>query len=220
MKILGTASQGTIRSVITHLHMIQPPSDIGEAHDPQLSETGHFVERADGMGVADYRALYRAVGERWLWWERTCFSDTELAEAIAPPGVEIRLLKRGGGADAVLGYAELDRRRPGNVEIAYFGLVPEAIGRGLGRYLMTVTLAAAWAGHGDTPRPRRVWLHTCSEDHPGALDFYHRAGFRICGREMRIIPDPRRARADDCVGGTTGPAEQSTKCWVNAPQLC
>jgi GNAT superfamily N-acetyltransferase len=73
---------------------------------------------------------------------------------------------------------ELDRRVDGEVEIAYFGLMPDYIGRGLGPALLGWALERAWSY-----RPRRVWLHTCSLDHPKALAVYRRAGFEVYDRE-------------------------------------
>ena len=79
------------------------------------------------------------------------------------------------------GYAELDRRAGKEVEIAYLGLVPEYIGRGLGPILLDRALERAWSC-----TPRRVWLHTCSLDHPKALAVYQRAGFEVYDR--RVVP--------------------------------
>ena len=73
---------------------------------------------------------------------------------------------------------ELDRRIEEEVEIAYFGLIPEYVGRGFGKYLIAWGLARAWSY-----RPRRVWLHTCSLDHPRALGVYQRAGLEVYHRE-------------------------------------
>ena len=82
------------------------------------------------------------------------------------------------------GYVELDRRVEQEVEIAYFGLVPEYIGRGLGPALLDRALERAWS-YG----PRRVWLHTCSLDHPKALAVYRRAGFEVYDRQVGIGED-------------------------------
>ncbi len=98
---------------------------------------------------------------------------------------------RAGAAPA--GYVELDRRRAGEVEIAYFGLTPAFIGRGLGRYLMAAALHAAWGHAARDQTVMRVWLHTCTEDHAGALAFYRRAGFGIYRSDTIDIDDPRAA---------------------------
>lgn len=169
-----------IRSVVTYLEMTAPPVT-ADATGPPAADVR--VEHCRTVSCARYRSLYRRVGEPWLWWERLSLTDTELAALVQDPALEIRLLRAG---DDILGYSELDRSMAAEPKIAYFGLVAEAIGRGLGRLLMDTTLAAAWARS-----PRRVWLHTCTEDHPRALAFYQAAGFRPYRVETLIIDDPR-----------------------------
>lgn len=175
---------GCYRSRIIYLDMREPPW--GVRPRPTLAPPpGLAVERIRGMSPSAYRALYRRIGERWLWWERLPLTDTELAALLADPRVEIRLLRQG---ERALGYAELDRRHRREVELVYFGLVPEAIGRGLGKFLLHEIVHAAWSG---PPRPRRLWLHTCTEDHPRAIALYQAAGFRPYRCEEVIVPDPR-----------------------------
>jgi ribosomal protein S18 acetylase RimI-like enzyme len=76
--------------------------------------------------------------------------------------------------DEPAGYFELKREASGAIEIAYFGLLPSAIGRALGKHLLTLAVEHAWR-----ERPSRVWLHTSSLDHPHALGNYMKRGFRI-----------------------------------------
>lgn len=76
-------------------------------------------------------------------------------------------------------YAELDRRVPHEVEIAYFGLMPEFIGKGFGQYLLHWTVRRAWDSN-----PARVWLHTCELDHPVALPNYLKVGFEVYKTEI------------------------------------
>lgn len=177
---------GKLRSVITYLEMRAPPWGEGPPPDVQPPAPGIQLELLCKPPVADYRSLYDAVGEAWLWWERRVMSDADLAAILSDPAVEVRVLRAG---DAVAGYSELDRRRDGEVEIAYFGLTPAFIGGGLGQYLMEATLRAAWTGEA-----KRVWVHTCTEDHPKALAFYRRAGFRAYHTEAVLIDDPRSTR--------------------------
>ena len=113
---------------------------------------GLEVRVARRPSVAFYRFLYAAVGEPWTWTVRRCLSDAELAAILADPRVEVNVL----WADGVpAGYAELDRRAPPDVELAYFGLMPEFIGQGLGGYLLDWAIHHAWrpgrAASGCTP---------------------------------------------------------------------
>lgn len=125
--------------------------------------------------VALYRELFDAVGGPWNWVARKRLSDDELQTILTDPAVEVYLLLCHGRQ---AGFAELDRRIPGEVELKYFGLRPEMIGQGLGRWFLDDVLRRAWSSH-----PRRVWLHTCTEDHPRALAFYRQAGFVVYDRE-------------------------------------
>ena len=70
--------------------------------------------------------------------------------------------------------------------MSFFGLVPEAIGQGWGRLLMAEALRRAWERPID-----RLWVHTCTLDHPRALGFYMRSGFRPYKRAVEIAEDPR-----------------------------
>lgn len=71
------------------------------------------------------------------------------------------------------GYVELDARTPEDVELVFCGLMPWAIGRGLGPWMLRQATALAW----NRPQTRRFWVHTCNFDHPAALKMYKAAGF-------------------------------------------
>ena len=174
---------GTLTMVTTHLEMRSPPWGSGPAPAAVPPRPGVQVAHMASVPVAFYRDLYRKVGEPWLWFVRLTQSDAELAAWLADPATDVYVLTVDGEA---AGYAEIDRRTPGEAEIVYLGVAPPYIGLGLGRYLMQEALAAAWA-----PGVRRVWLHTCDQDHPRALDFYRSAGFVPYREETEVVDDPR-----------------------------
>jgi len=119
--------------------------------------------------AAHYRALYREVGETWAWHDRDALTNEDLLAIVAHPDVHVLELRE---KHTLLGYAELDFRVKGQVQIAYFGLVPAAIGKRLGRPFLNAVIDAAWA-----LGISRVWLHTCTLDHPRALPLYESGGF-------------------------------------------
>ena len=131
-----------------------------------------------------YRALFRRVGARWLWFSRLVMDDAVLVAIVHDPLVEVHAAVDRAGIE--VGMIELDFRTPGACEIGYFALVPELAGRGLGRWLMAQALARAWR-----PGIGRVWLHTCTLDHPSALGFYRAQGFVATGRTVETFADPR-----------------------------
>jgi GNAT superfamily N-acetyltransferase len=136
------------------------------------------VERIDPCSVSLYRALYRAVGERWHWRDQNRRSDAELQAHLDDPNVSMWGLHAPSvvsreDAGGYAGYVELVRRGDGEVEILYFGLVPEAIGHGLGGFLLVQAVEQAWTLGAD-----RVVLNTCTLDAPQALPNYKARGFR------------------------------------------
>ncbi len=143
-----------------------------------------MILRAHRPTVAFYRFLYNTVGEDWLWGDRRRLSDAALDAILADPKVRVHVLYSAG---TPCGYFELDLRQPGDVELAYFGLMPGFIGGGLGRHLMEQALEQAWSHD-----PHRVWVHTCTFDHPAALGFYQAAGFVPFDTRHEVVVDPRR----------------------------
>lgn len=134
--------------------------------------------------LARYRTLFRRVGAPWLWFSRLAMEDARVEAIITDPGVSVWAAQDRAGIE--VGMVELDHRQPDTCEISYFGLVPELAGQGHGRWLMAETLARAWR-----PGVARVWLHTCTLDHPRALGFYRAQGFAATGRTVETFPDPR-----------------------------
>ena len=171
---------GTLDCTITYLEMTERP-----ARPPAVLPGGVYAAllRAREPSNRFYRFLYDTVGEPWLWYERRAMDDETLAAVIQDEKVEIYVLYVEGQP---AGYAELDRRAEPDIELAYFGLLPDFIGRGLGAYLLTSALEIAW-----NTEPARVWVHTNTLDHAGALPLYQKCGFKPYKQERKVIPDPR-----------------------------
>ena len=168
---------GKIAAVVTHLEMTARPPLRAE---PPGAWT---LRRIDRPAPDWFRELYLCVGEEWLWFSRVRMSDAELAAIIQSPQVEVYALTLDGRDEGLL---ELDFRTEGECEIAFFGVTAKLVGGGAGRWLMNRALAFAWS------RPiARVWVHTCTFDHPSALAFYQRSGFRPFRRQIEIADDPR-----------------------------
>lgn len=169
---------GKLANMVTCLEMFEQP-----LARPLPPDTGLKVEHWEKPSVEDYRDLYRRVGEEWLWVSRLVMPDEKLEAIITDPLVEIYVLT---DREKRLGLLELDFREEGQCEIGYFGVVAEAIGNGSGRILMNAALNHAWA------KPiKRLWVHTCNFDHPAAIAFYQRSGFKPYAFMVEVCDDPR-----------------------------
>jgi ribosomal protein S18 acetylase RimI-like enzyme len=117
------------------------------------------------------RFFYTAVGGEWYWTDRLVWDRARWLAYLDRPELRTLVLTTGG---LPAGYCELERQADGEVELVYFGLLPQFAGRGLGGPFLTEVVRRAWAdGAG------RVWVHTCSLDHPAALANYQARGFRV-----------------------------------------
>jgi hypothetical protein len=155
---------GKIAAIVTHLEMRRRP-----ALSPFQKPDSWSLRRID-QDHRRYRALFKAVGEPWLWFSRAVMPDDKLAAILDDPKVEAFALQD-GTADA--GLLELDFRSEGEVELTFLGLIPGFIGRAFARPI------------------KRFLVHTCTLDSPGALGFYLRSGFTPYRRSIEVADDPR-----------------------------
>lgn len=168
--------KGHVATIITHLEMGAKPA-------LPATESSLTLESWPNPPVAEYCALFRKVGEPWLWISRLLMDADELKPILDDPAVEISIVRDG---QEPVGFIELDFRVPGQCEIAFFGLVPAMNGKGHGRWMMNQALELAWRDDIE-----RVWLHTCTQDSPRALPFYQQCGFRIFRQQIDMMSDPR-----------------------------
>jgi len=168
---------GKIAAVVTYLEMRERP------RLPRTSKPEAWSLQRLGQDRDRYRALFRRVGESWLWFSRAVIPDEKLAAILDDPGIEAYALHDGTGD---IGLMELDFRSPGEAELGFLGLVPGIIGQGAGRFLMDEAIRRAFAKPID-----RFFVHTCSLDHPSALAFYMRSGFIPYKRAIEVADDPR-----------------------------
>jgi len=167
-----------VEVIRTYLEM-RSPADLRAAprpdHPPRL-------ERIEDCTISFFRYLYAEVGRAYHWTDRLSWTDEQVRAHLADPAVSLWLLSSGA---APSGYFELREYDDRSIEIAYFGLLPEFVGRGWGGYLLTRAVETAWE-----LRPERVWLHTCTLDHPAALPNYVKRGFRPVREEVYTAEVP------------------------------
>ena len=143
------------------------PEDLEPAHitDPRLR-----IDQARACPASFYRYLYREVGRLYHWTDRLGWTDEEIRAHLANDAITLWVMYYDG---APAGYFELLRYEDGSTEIAYFGLLQEFLGRGLGKHLLSVAVERAWSSGAN-----RVWLHTCTLDDPAAMPNYLKRGFK------------------------------------------
>lgn len=152
---------------VWHLELPEPA-----AFRPSAEVLRFRLERVTAPAPAFLRFLYVTVGHDWSWTDRLPWTDDQWLARQADPAVEFWVgLERGAPA----GYFELARQTDGRtVELAYFGLLPHEVGRGQGRAMLSIAVERAWAMGAS-----RVYVNTCSLDHPNALGNYEARGFRL-----------------------------------------
>ncbi len=158
----------TLDTTITFLEMHAIPTK----RYPLPIGVNAAVLHAEKPQLAFYRFLQLQVGFPWNWEYRLRMDDEALADAIHADTTEIYVLYLDG---APSGFFEINRNDPAATDLAYFGLMPHAAGRGLGRWFLSRAIEACWANN-----PRKITVNTCTQDHPAALSLYQKLGFTPC----------------------------------------
>jgi GNAT superfamily N-acetyltransferase len=176
--ILEVDGKRRIPMTVTFLEMhARPP-----ALPPPQPKGKVAILRADKPPVHFYRYLYDTIGEPYYWVDRRKLSDAALAEIIQHPQVELYVLYADG---CPAGMAELEFRDGTVGQLAYFGLMPDFVGRRLGYFFVHHAVSLAWAKPITSLR-----INTCTLDHVRALPLYQRIGFVPYSREERYIELP------------------------------
>lgn len=156
----------------TYLEMLSP-HELKARHAPQRLTVREITAPQWHLN----RSLYFTVGEQWQWFDKRPWSDEQWCAYATDPALRTFL---GDSEGEIAGYYEL-HRDGSEIEIAYFGLMPAFIGRRLGGALLTDAIEQAWRWDAS-----RVWVHTCTLDHPAALQNYVARGFRICNTSTHL----------------------------------
>jgi ribosomal protein S18 acetylase RimI-like enzyme len=148
---------------------------LDELRPAPSGEDGLRLQRLRSCPASFFRYLYMEVGRGYHWEDRLDWSDARIRAHLARAECALFVLFVRGAPG---GYFELERHADGALEIAYFGLLPEFHGRGLGKHLLTLAVRQAF-DWGAT----RVFLHTCTLDDRAALSNYLGRGFRLIRTE-------------------------------------
>ncbi|MBI3654605.1 MAG: GNAT family N-acetyltransferase [Acidobacteria bacterium] len=153
-------------------------------HAAYLDDERAQIVQVQNCPASFYRYLYGEVGRFYHWTDRLAWTDAEMVRHLSQDGLTLYVMYYAG---APAGYFELRQEADGATELAYFGLLPEYIGKGLGKHLLSAAIDQAWRD-GTT----RVWLHTCTLDGAAALPNYLKRGFQPFKEEKyvtTIAPD-------------------------------
>jgi len=162
----------TIQVTRTYLEM----RDRSELRGAKLDDPLIQIEEQRDCSIELFRFLYVEVGKNYHWFDRLPWTDEQITNYLQQPEISLWLMTY---QDEPAGYFELRKCEDGSTEIAYFGLLPKFIGRGLGKHLLTCAAEQAWAEGG-----KRVWLHTCTFDDVAAMPNYLKRGFKPFKTEM------------------------------------
>lgn len=158
----------------TYLHLAHP-EDLNPA---RVDDARVRIDRLAECPASFYRYLYSEVGRFYHWTDRLPWTDDEIRSHLARPEITLWVMYSEG---APAGYFELERHPGGSIEIAYFGLIQEFLGRGLGKHLLTVAAEQAWRDGANL-----VWLHTCTLDDAAAMPNYRKRGFTPFNQETYV----------------------------------
>jgi GNAT superfamily N-acetyltransferase len=153
--------------------------------DPPVFPPGVTLAQ-ERLDVEQYRTLYNQAGGPWLWWLRRVMPDALLARHLKNPAVAIHVLRLEG---ALGGFFETESTNWPDVNLNYFGLLPDLIGLGLGRRMLDAAICSVFQGAAGL---RGMTVNTCSADHPRALPNYLAAGFSEVRRVREVWDIPRR----------------------------
>ncbi|WP_020468476.1 GNAT family N-acetyltransferase [Zavarzinella formosa] len=165
-------------TTVTHLEMLSP----GELKPKNAPAKQATIYRVPQPMPSLNRFFYYAIGEEWGWFERRIWSPNDWSRHLNRPELETWIVSWSG---VPAGYCELERQPGGNVEISYFGLLPQYTQMKLGGWFLGEMIRQAWTGG-----TNRVWVHTCDLDHPAALANYKARGFREFKQTQEPGPIP------------------------------
>lgn len=151
---------------------------------PKRSDAANFVIREVQHPLPELnRFFYTAVGGDWHWVDRIAWTYAQWNDWVTRDSLRTWVAYLD---DTPAGYFELERNPDDVIEIAYFGLLKHFTGQGLGGHLLTECIRQAWDWDA-----KRVWVHTCSLDHEGALHNYRARGLELYNERVyqQDLPD-------------------------------
>ncbi len=164
----GERGRNSMNEITTYYLELTSPSLLNDKNESK----GLEIYESEIKQFQFNRFLYQLVGEAWEWFDKLSWSNDQWKAYAENDNLRTWVAYFKGSP---AGYYELQQQKGGDVEIAYFGLAPKFIGQGFGGYLLSQAIKTAW----DLEGTKRVWVHTCTLDHPSALKNYKARGMQI-----------------------------------------
>ncbi len=173
---MGNSSTNIVRT--TTLEMLKPP-----AKYPSIQTSSSLaIMVAPNIPVAFYQFLYNEIGKEHYWFLRRHMNNKQLVEIIHDTNIIIKVLYYDG---APAGFAEIDTSGlPGRIQLVYFGLMPQFIGRGIGKWFLGQIIHDLWE-----MGPEKIIVSTDSLDHAHALPTYQKMGFSPVSFQDEVLED-------------------------------
>ena len=171
-----------ISYTVTWLEMDRRPD---RPTPPSPLVKGLSLFQAQDPPVDFFFYLYDSVGQDYEWVDLHD-DPAGTTRFVQDPNVDLYVMNIQG---APAGFYLLDFREEGVCDLAYFGLAPRAVGRGIGEWMLCSALHQGW----DRPGVEKMTVNTCTLDHPAALALYQKWGFHPVRREerSRVLTRPR-----------------------------
>ena len=162
-----------MEKITTYYIEMKSPSELKEINN----SLGLLIMECEFKQIEFSKFLNQLVGDNYQWFNWRYWSDEKWKEYIENDNLRTWVAYYKGSP---AGYYEIERQENGDTEIIFLGLIPKFIGKGFGGYLISRALKSAWEWEG----AKRVWCHTCSNDHPKALNSYLARGLKIYKEEI------------------------------------
>ena len=136
-----------------------------------------FLQKVDPPDFQLNKFFYKEIGKKHRWVDRLVWSDKNWNDYLNTIGISTYILKY--DEDLVGYFEQIFHKNDFEIEIAFFGILEEYIGRKLGSYLLSEAIKKSFERGS-----KRVWVHTCSLDHKNALSNYISRGMQIYKTEI------------------------------------
>jgi GNAT superfamily N-acetyltransferase len=157
-----------IPNTIHYLDMCSPPTYKYQ----DLPTRFMWAEHIQFASIPDpdfFQYMYNRIGKSWSWFYYSNLTLETIKQYLANKFV-FYLYHH----NQPVGFSILHKDTSSSANLAYFGLVPEACGLGLGYPFLQYSVLKLWE-----LTDKRIWVYTTQYDSPAAIPIYQKAGFKL-----------------------------------------